>query len=54
MALPRMFKLPNNSVFEYKPLYYDEKKEAMQERLKKYGKSDTEKKNGGYTSVIKV
>ncbi len=43
MALPKMFKLPSHNRFEYQPLYYDEKKEQMKERLEKYNKSEDDK-----------
>lgn len=32
MAILRFFRLPKPKKFEYTPLYYDPKKEAMQER----------------------
>jgi len=32
MALPSFFKLPNYKIFEYKPLYYDKKKEERKNR----------------------
>ena len=36
MALLRFFKVPKNQKFDYKPRYWDPKKEALEERLSKY------------------
>ena len=36
MALMRFFKVPKNQKFDYKPRYWDPKKEALEERLGKY------------------
>ncbi len=36
MALLRMFKTPKNQKYDYKPRYWDPKKEEMEERLGKY------------------
>ena len=36
MALVRFFKVPKNQKFDYKPRYWDPKKEALEERLGKY------------------
>jgi predicted nucleotidyltransferase len=47
MGLPRFFKLPQHKQFHYEPLYYDERKEKLQERIKKieqeYGVNNGEK-----------
>ena len=45
MGFPKMFNLPSNNRFEYQPLYYDEKKEKMRERLGKYNKDNDNEKN---------
>ena len=34
MGIPRFFKLPKNKQFNYQPLFYNEKKEAREEREK--------------------
>ena len=34
MGLPRFFKLAKPRQFHYEPLYYDERKEKLQERIK--------------------
>ena len=34
MGIPRFFKVPKHRQFEYKPIYYDEQKEQLQERIK--------------------
>ncbi len=44
MALPSIFRLPQNNTFNYIPIYYDKDKEAMQERLMKYGGTAEEEK----------
>ena len=52
MAIPRFFKIPQHRKFDYDPLYYDERKEKMKERL---GKINLEKnpKKGEYIPNIK-
>ncbi|MCK4661898.1 MAG: hypothetical protein KAT68_03455 [Bacteroidales bacterium] len=35
MGIPRFFKIPKHRQFNYIPRYYDERKEAMEERLKR-------------------
>ena len=45
MALLRFFRVPKNQKFDYKPRYWDPKKEALQEKLSRYkeeNKGDTE------------
>ena len=36
MALMKFFKTPKNQKFDYKPRYWDPKKEELRERLSKY------------------
>lgn len=36
MKLPRFIRLPGYNRFNYKPLYYDERKEALEQKIKKY------------------
>ena len=43
--LPSFIKLPRHKKFEYKPLYYDARKEALQERIKKIKREMEEDKN---------
>lgn len=38
MALPRFFKPPSHYVFDYKPLYYDPRKEEREKKEKEYKK----------------
>lgn len=38
------FKTPRHRVFNYQPLYYDEQKEAMKERLERLHMEEGEKK----------
>ena len=35
--IPSLFKIPKSKIFDYKPRYYDQRKEAL-EQLKKDGK----------------
>ncbi len=37
------FHLPKNNKFDYRPRYYDERKERLEEMKKKYGKDDADK-----------
>ena len=32
--MPRLFKLPQHKQFTYEPIYYDERKEKLQERIR--------------------
>ena len=48
MGLPRFFKLPRNQKFDYKPRYWDPRKEALEERLNKY-----REENKGDTKAVK-
>lgn len=42
-------RIPKHRYFNYQPLYYDEKKERMEQRLKEFGKTDdTEVKDDTY------
>ena len=34
MGIPSFFKIPRHKQFNYEPLYYDERKEKLQERIK--------------------
>lgn len=45
MKLPRFIKIPQYSRFEYKPLYYDERKERLEAKIKEYQK-EKEPKEG--------
>ena len=49
MALMKFFKTPKNQKFDYKPRYWDPKKEALEERMSKY---KAEKK--GDTKAVKA
>ncbi len=35
MGIPRFFKIPQHKKFNYQPLYYDEQKEQLEERIRK-------------------
>ena len=41
MGIPRFFKVPQHKQFHYEPIYYDERKERLEERIK-----DIEKEYG--------
>ena len=41
------FRTPKHRVFNYQPLYYDERKEALQERIAR-AKGEAESKNENY------
>lgn len=34
MGIPRFFKIPQHRQFNYQPVYYDEQKEKLEERIK--------------------
>lgn len=34
MGIPRFFKVPQHKQFHYEPIYYDERKERLEERIK--------------------
>lgn len=53
MALPRMFKLPENNRFEYKPLFYDKRKEEIEKKKRYYKDLNSKKEKGEYTPEIK-
>ncbi|MEM6321281.1 MAG: hypothetical protein AAF960_26725 [Bacteroidota bacterium] len=44
----RFFKVPKNQKFDYKPRFWDPKKEALEERLSKY-----KEENKGDTKAVK-
>lgn len=48
MALMGFFKTPKNQKFDYKPRFWDPKKEALEERLSKY-----KAENKGDTKAVK-
>lgn len=41
LRLPRFIKLPEHSRFEYKPVYYDKRKEELEEKVNKYKEKKT-------------
>jgi hypothetical protein len=34
MGMPRFFKIPQHKQFHYEPIYYDERKEKLEERIR--------------------
>lgn len=45
--LPSFIKQNKHKSFEFKPRYYDERKERIQELRKKYGQTESAKPNSG-------
>jgi hypothetical protein len=47
MGIPRFFRIPKHRQFNYQPIYYDEQKEQLEERIKnieqEYGINNGEK-----------
>ncbi len=46
MAIPSLFKLPSNKVFNFKTRYYDSDKEELEERVERA------KRNAGITGAV--
>lgn len=46
MALPRIFRTPQHSKFNYKPIYYDPKKEELEKKREQYRKEKKAEENG--------
>lgn len=53
LRLPRFIKLPQHTRFEYKPLYYDKRKEDLENKVKKYKEKKVLLEKGEYTPEIK-
>lgn len=53
MGFPRIFKTPEYNRFEYRPIYYDEKKEALEEKKKYYAQLKASKEKGEYIPNLK-
>ncbi|MCF6366354.1 MAG: hypothetical protein L3J35_09140 [Bacteroidales bacterium] len=53
LRLPKFIKLPNHSRFEYKPLYYDKRKEELEKKVNKYKEQKELLQKGEYKPEIK-
>ena len=53
MKLPRFIRLPEYNKFEYKPLYYDKRKEALEQKIKKYKEQKEAVEKGDYKPDFK-
>ncbi len=53
LRLPQFIKLPNHSRFEYRPLYYDKRKEELEEKVNKLKKQKELLEKGDYQPEIK-
>ncbi len=46
MGIPRFFKIPQHKQFHYEPIYYDERKERLEERIRQIEAEHGIKKEG--------
>ncbi len=53
MKLPRFINLPEYNKFEYKPVYYDKRKEALEQKIKKYKDQKEAVEKGDYKPEFK-
>ena len=53
MKLPRFIRLPEYSRFEYKPIYFDERKQNLEAKVKKFKEQKEAEKKGTYKPEIK-
>lgn len=53
MGIPRLFRLPGHKQFTYEPIYYDERKEQLQERIRKIeSEMGIRKEDGEFTRTL--
>ncbi len=52
MGIPSFFKTPRHKQFNYEPLYYDERKEKLQERIKQIEQEYGVKKGEEYVRSL--
>ena len=52
MGIPRLFKLPKHRQFHYEPIYYDERKELLNERIRGVEQEMGIKKDGDRIRTI--
>jgi len=53
MKLPRFIRLPEYNRFEYKPIYFDERKQNLENKVKKYKDQKESIEKGTYKPEIK-
>jgi len=53
MKLPKFIKLPEYNRFNYKPVYYDERKEALEQKIKEYKNQKDAAEKGEYKPDFK-
>jgi len=53
MGFPRIFKTPENNKFDYKPVYYNERKEALDKKKKHYAQIKEKEESGEHITNIK-
>ena len=53
LRLPQFIKLPDHTRFEYRPLYYDKRKEDLDEKVNKFKKQKELLEKGNYKPEIK-
>ncbi len=53
MGIIKFFRLPKHRVFGYEPIYYDERKEELEKRVRNIEEEIKAEKNGTYVSQIK-
>ena len=52
MGIPRFFKIPKHRQFNYQPIYYDEQKEQLEERIKNIEQEYGIKNGEEYTRLM--
>ncbi len=53
MGIPRFFKIPQHKRFHYEPIYYDERKERLEERIRQIEQEYGIKNGEDYTPTIR-
>jgi len=53
LRLPKFIKLPEHNRFEYRPLYYDKRKEELEKKVKKYKLQKERQEKQEYKPEIK-
>lgn len=53
MKLPRFIRLPEYNRFEYKPIYFDERKQNLENKVKKFKEQKDAEEKGTYKPEIK-
>lgn len=53
MGIPRFFRIPQHKRFHYEPIYYDERKERLEERIKQIEQEYGIKNGDDYVPTIR-